>query len=238
MTNAPPALGSAALHWQNICSSDVNFLTQIAYDMNGSNQSFVRNRTNGTWSPWAAMTAAQIQSDWKQNNTASLDFIKNKPLIPTATSQLINDSNFVQATGGKIPASVIPATTATASSAQLENGVPFDAVTFPMPDGAVVGGIVNYCVLVRNATDTQLTCGLSTFECINTGGTTVIGAASDGLQTQQLTSGTELVGVNVKTDAGACSWKINSHSSLAGITVHQLTIDVHPIVGGISFTLQ
>jgi hypothetical protein len=96
---------------------------------------------------------------------------------------------------------------------------------------------VNYCVLAQNASDTQLTCGLSTFECINTGAT-VIGTASNGLQSQKLTSGTESVGVNIDPGVGVCYWKVNSNSSLTGITTHQLTIDVHPMIGGTQFTLH
>jgi hypothetical protein len=39
--------------------------------------------------------AAQIQSDWNQSSSSALDYIKNKPTIPTKTSDLTNDSNFV-----------------------------------------------------------------------------------------------------------------------------------------------
>ena len=37
---------------------------------------------------------AQIQADWNQLNNSSVDFIKNKPTIPTNVSDLTNDSNF------------------------------------------------------------------------------------------------------------------------------------------------
>ena len=36
--------------------------------------------------------AAQVQSDWSQSNSSAVDYIKSKPTIPTATSQLNNDS--------------------------------------------------------------------------------------------------------------------------------------------------
>lgn len=42
--------------------------------------------------------AAQIQSDWNQANNAAVDFIKNKPLIPTVptnVSAFINDANYI-----------------------------------------------------------------------------------------------------------------------------------------------
>lgn len=41
---------------------------------------------------------ANVQSDWNQTNTSADDFIKNKPTIPTKTSELINDSGFVTET--------------------------------------------------------------------------------------------------------------------------------------------
>jgi hypothetical protein len=176
---------------------------------------------------------SSTQSDWGQANAASPDYIKNKPTIPTATSQLANDSNFVQTTNGKIPLRLLPITTASGaitSTAQLTNGEVFDAITFPVPAGAVAGGTVNYCVQVHNSTDMQLTCGQSTFTCVNQGGTAVIGSASSGLQSQTLTSGTHLVGVNVHPGSGICSWKIRSTSSLDSITSTQLTIDVRPLI--------
>ena len=38
---------------------------------------------------------ANVQSDWNESDTADDAYIKNKPSIPTATSDLTNDSNFV-----------------------------------------------------------------------------------------------------------------------------------------------
>jgi hypothetical protein len=49
----------------------------------------------GDLSGTPSIPAAQIQSDWTQANNAALDFIKNKPTIPTAVSQLTNDSGFI-----------------------------------------------------------------------------------------------------------------------------------------------
>ena len=37
---------------------------------------------------------ANVQSDWNQTTTTADDYIKNKPSIPTKTSDLTNDSNF------------------------------------------------------------------------------------------------------------------------------------------------
>ena len=39
--------------------------------------------------------AEQIQSDWNQTNTNAKDFIKNKPSVPTKTSDLTNNSGFL-----------------------------------------------------------------------------------------------------------------------------------------------
>lgn len=39
--------------------------------------------------------AAQIQSDWNQTNTGARDYIKNKPTIPSKTSDLTNDSGYI-----------------------------------------------------------------------------------------------------------------------------------------------
>ena len=40
---------------------------------------------------------AQEQADWAQTNTSAVDFIKNKPSIPSKTSDLTNDSGFITA---------------------------------------------------------------------------------------------------------------------------------------------
>lgn len=43
----------------------------------------------------AAGAEVNVQSDWNQATTTADDYIKNKPTIPTQTSQLTNNSNFV-----------------------------------------------------------------------------------------------------------------------------------------------
>ena len=40
-------------------------------------------------------SAGQIQTDWNQTDSTQRDYIKNKPTIPTKTSQLTNDSGFL-----------------------------------------------------------------------------------------------------------------------------------------------
>ena len=39
--------------------------------------------------------AAPVQSDWNENDTTNLAYINNKPTIPSKTSDLTNDSNFI-----------------------------------------------------------------------------------------------------------------------------------------------
>lgn len=46
---------------------------------------------NGEWKE----KQESVQSDWNQIDTTADDYIKNKPAIPTKTSELENDSNFV-----------------------------------------------------------------------------------------------------------------------------------------------
>lgn len=40
-------------------------------------------------------SAGQVQADWNQTDSTLKDYIKNKPTIPTKTSQLTNDSGFL-----------------------------------------------------------------------------------------------------------------------------------------------
>lgn len=42
-----------------------------------------------------SIPSAQIQSDWNQNNTSALDYIKNKPTIPTDNNQLTNGAGYI-----------------------------------------------------------------------------------------------------------------------------------------------
>lgn len=51
--------------------------------------------------------ANQVQSDWTESNTSSKAYIAHKPTIPTATSDLTNDSNFI--TASDVPSSQVQA---------------------------------------------------------------------------------------------------------------------------------
>lgn len=41
------------------------------------------------------VSSGQVQADWNQTDSTQKDYIKNKPTIPTKTSQLTNDSGFL-----------------------------------------------------------------------------------------------------------------------------------------------
>lgn len=51
-----------------------------------------------------AQVTGQVQSNWAQTNETAVDFIKNKPSIPTKTSDLTNDSGYI--TLSDVPAQV------------------------------------------------------------------------------------------------------------------------------------
>lgn len=63
----------------NYVHTDNNFTTQEKDKLNGIESGAEVN----------------VQSNWDETDTSSDSFIQNKPTIPTATSQLNNDSNFV-----------------------------------------------------------------------------------------------------------------------------------------------
>jgi hypothetical protein len=46
--------------------------------------------------------AAQLQADWNESVATNLDYIKNKPTIPTQVSQLTNNSGFITSTGAPV----------------------------------------------------------------------------------------------------------------------------------------
>lgn len=49
-----------------------------------------------------SIPSAQIQSDWNQANTGFLDYIKNKPIIPTNTNQLTNGNGYITSSGAPV----------------------------------------------------------------------------------------------------------------------------------------
>ncbi len=60
-----------------------------------------------------------VQADWNQSSSSADDYIKNKPTIPTATSQLTNDSGFI--TASQVPAQVNADWNASSGAAEILN---------------------------------------------------------------------------------------------------------------------
>lgn len=73
-------------------TNDSNFVSDANYvhtDNNFTTQE--KDKLNGI----ASGAEVNVQSNWDETDTSSDSFIQNKPTIPTAMSQLSNDSNFV-----------------------------------------------------------------------------------------------------------------------------------------------
>lgn len=70
-----------------------------------------------------------VQSDWNETNSASDSFIKNKPSIPSKTSDLQNDSNFIQSPDTATVGQVLEV------EAVDENGNPTSWKTVTLEDG-------------------------------------------------------------------------------------------------------
>ncbi len=71
------------------CEKIANKVTSI--DSNSTDEQYPTAKA--VWD--AVNDNAPVQSDWNQTDTTALDFIKNKPTIPTKTSDLTNDSGFL-----------------------------------------------------------------------------------------------------------------------------------------------
>ena len=96
--------GKAGYRWYSsynnmIADSPAN--GTIGFD--GDNENFyIYDEGNGEWKPidqtGGGGGGSQVQSNWNESDTSSPAYIQNKPTIPTKTSDLTNDSNFVDAT--------------------------------------------------------------------------------------------------------------------------------------------
>jgi hypothetical protein len=67
-----------------------NTIPVVTSEVNGLMTSAMLSKLNGI----ASGAEVNVQSDWTQTNTSADDYIKNKPKIPTKTSDLTNDSGF------------------------------------------------------------------------------------------------------------------------------------------------
>ena len=71
--------------------NDSNFVVDASYVHTDNNYTTAeKTKLSGI----AEGAEVNVQANWNQTNSASDDYIKNKPTIPTRTSQLTNDSNF------------------------------------------------------------------------------------------------------------------------------------------------
>lgn len=67
-----------------------NTIPVVTSEVNGLMTSTMLSKLNGI----AAGAEVNVQPNWTQTNTSADDYIKNKPTIPTKTSDLTNDSGF------------------------------------------------------------------------------------------------------------------------------------------------
>lgn len=73
-------------------TNDSDFVSDANYVHTDNNfTTALKNKLNGI----AAGAEANVQSDWNVTDSSSDAFIKNKPSIPTKTSDLTNDSGFI-----------------------------------------------------------------------------------------------------------------------------------------------
>lgn len=73
-------------------TNDSDFVSDASYVHTDNNFTTAeKNKLAGI----AAGAEVNVQSDWNQTNSSADDFIKNKPTIPTKTSDLTNDSGFI-----------------------------------------------------------------------------------------------------------------------------------------------
>ena len=117
--------------------------------------------------------AAQIQSDWNQANNAAVDFIKNKPTLPTGTVTSVDLTMpaAFSVTGNPVTSSGTLAVAAAGLSSQYIRG-DGQLANFPTSSGG--GSSVNYYL---NGSVAQGTLGGVAFKQMS--GTPVIGAGTD-----------------------------------------------------------
>ena len=73
-------------------TNDSDFVSDANYVHTDNNfTTTLKNKLNGI----AAGAEVNVQSDWAQTDNTADDYIKNKPSIPTKTSDLTNDSGFI-----------------------------------------------------------------------------------------------------------------------------------------------
>ena len=82
-------------------TNDSDFVEDASYVHTDNNfTTTLKNKLNGI----AAGAEVNVQANWSQTTTTADDYIKNKPTIPTTTSQLTNNSGFI--TSAALPTKV------------------------------------------------------------------------------------------------------------------------------------
>lgn len=115
-------------------TNDSNFAVDANYVHTDNNYTTAeKNKLAGI----AAGAEVNVQSNWTQTNSSADDFIKNKPSIPTKTSDLTNDSGFI--TTSAIPTKV----SAFTNDAGYLNEIPDDSVGLNQLDSTIVSALNN-----------------------------------------------------------------------------------------------
>lgn len=123
-----------------------NTIPVVTSEVNGLMTSTMLSKLNGI----AAGAEVNVQPNWTQTNTSADDYIKNKPTIPTKTSDLTNDSGF--------DSSVVltknlaaGATSLTFTNASIGNNSRIIIYTKPYSQGVVTGA-------TQSGTSVTVTC--------------------------------------------------------------------------------
>lgn len=113
---------------------------------------------------------ANVQSDWNVTDTSSDAYIKNKPTIPTKTSQLTNDKGYLDRTAGD--QSYIKAETLGESVYAYINGLTDDQMSYALPTSA--NGDEDDILLSRNTVKT-----INGESIVGSGNITISGGVSE-----------------------------------------------------------
>ena len=163
----------------------------------------------------------QVQADWEQDDSAEVDYIKNKPIIPSKTSDLTNDSGFLTSeTDPTVPAwakqSDKPTYTAQEVGALPANTpIPSASDTTPLMDGVGNSGSASGFARAdhRHPSDTTKQDVINDLADIRSGaskGNTAYQKPSSGIPKTDLAS-------DVQTSLGKADNAIQKSSSSTGL---------------------
>ena len=111
-----------------------NTIPVVTSEVNGLMTSDMLSKLNGI----AAGAEVNVQPNWTQTNTTADDYIKNKPTIPTKTSDLTNDSGF-DSSVVLTKSLAAGATSLTFTNASIGNNSRIIIYTNPYSQGVVTG---------------------------------------------------------------------------------------------------